>query len=241
MQIPGEAQLLALWEQGLRRHPVDRALLLCAWARPELPGASLAELPLGTINAALLRMREACFGSRIDAYVDCPCCGERLGLQLDAGDLLAGAAETDSRADLELAGLRFRVPCSRDLAAVAGMAKGAALDAEAAAHRLLELCCLEARHSASGELMELRAEVETGLAALDPAADISLALACETCGHRWAADFDIGALLWEEIEARARALLAEIHGLARAYGWTEPEILALSPERRAAYLELAGA
>ena len=241
MQIPGEAQLLALWEQGLRRHPVDRALLLCAWARPEVPGTRLAELPLGTINAALLRMREACFGSRIDAYVDCPCCGERLGLQLDAGDLLAGAAETDSRADLELAGLRFRVPCSRDLAAVAGMAKGAALDAEAAAHRLLELCCLEAGHAAAGQLMELLAEVETGLAALDPAADISLALACETCGHRWAADFDIGALLWEEIEARARALLAEIHGLARAYGWTEPEILALSPERRAAYLELAGA
>ncbi len=241
MQIPSEAQLLALWEQGLRRHPVDRALLLCAWARPEVPGARLAELPLGTINAALLRMREACFGSRIDAYVDCPRCGERLSLQLDAGELLAGAAETDSREDLELAGLRFRVPCSRDLAAVAGMAKGAALDAEAAAHRLLELCCLEARHAASGRLMELLAEVETRLAALDPAADISLALACEACAHRWAADFDIGALLWEEIEARARALLAEIHGLARAYGWTEPEILALSPERRAAYLELAGA
>ncbi|HXU59150.1 MAG TPA: hypothetical protein VN710_10390 [Verrucomicrobiae bacterium] len=241
MLVPSEAQLLALWEQGQRRHPVDRALLLCAWARPELPGDRLAELPLGALNAALLRMREACFGPRIDAYVDCPRCGERLGLPLDAGDLLAGGAETDLRADLELAGLRFRVPCSRDLAAVAGMAKGTALEAEAAAHRLLELCCLEARPAPSGQLVELLAEVETGLAALDPAADISLALACEACGHRWAADFDIGALLWEEIEARARALLAEIHGLARAYGWTEPEILALSPERRAAYLELAGA
>jgi hypothetical protein len=239
MQIPSEAQLLALWEQGLRRHPVDRALLLCAWARPDVPGARLPELPLGALNAALLRMREACFGTRIDAYVDCERCGERLGLRLDARELLAGAAETDSRADLELAGLRFRVPCSRDLAAVAGMAKGMALDAEVAAHQLLELCCLEARHAPSGQLV--LAEVETGLAALDPAADISLALACEACGHRWAADFDIGALLWEEIEARARVLLAEIHGLARAYGWTEPEILALSPERRAAYLELAGA
>ena len=46
MQVPSEAQLLALWEQGLRRHPVDRALLLCAWARPEVPGSRLAELPL---------------------------------------------------------------------------------------------------------------------------------------------------------------------------------------------------
>ena len=238
MQVPSEAQLLALWEQGLRRHPVDRALLLCAWARPEVPGPRLAELPLGALNAALLRLREACFGARIDCYVDCPRCGERLGLALDAGELLAGAVESDSPGDLELAGLRFRVPCSRDLAAVA---IEPALDAEAAAHRLLELCCLEAHNLPSGPLVELLAEVETGLAALDPAADISLALACDSCGHGWAADFDIGALLWEEIEARARALLAEIHGLARAYGWTEPEILALSPERRAAYLELAGA
>jgi hypothetical protein len=237
MQVPSEAQLLALWEQGLRRHPVDRALLLCAWARPEVPGPRLAELPLGALNAALLRLREACFGGRIDAYVDCPRCGERLGLLLDAGELLDGAVESDSPGDLELAGLRFRVPCSRDLATVAGTA----LDAEAAAHRLLELCCLEARDASSDQLAELLAEVETGLAALDPAADISLALACDSCGHGWEADFDIGALLWEEIEARARGLLGEIHGLARAYGWTEPEILALSPERRAAYLELAGA
>jgi hypothetical protein len=43
------------------------------------------------------------------------------------------------------------------------------------------------------------------------------------------------------MDARARALLAEVHSLARAYGWTEPEILALSPQRRAAYLEMAGA
>lgn len=237
MQVPSEAQLLALWEQGLRRHPVDRALLLCAWARPEVPGADLAALPLGALNAALLRLREACFGRHIDAYVDCPRCGERLSLALDAGELRAGAAESDSRAALELAGLRFRVPCSRDLAAVAR----AGLDAEGAAHRLLELCCPEARDTPSDQLMSLLDAIETGLAALDPAADISLVLTCNSCGHGWTADFDIGTLLWEEIEARARALLAEIHGLARAYGWTEPEILALTPERRAAYLELAGA
>jgi hypothetical protein len=235
MRVPGEAELLALWEHGLRRHPVDRALLLGAWARPELAPARLAELPLGALNAALLRLREACFGPRIDAFVDCPRCGERLSLALEVADLLAGAEESDARADLELAGLRFRVPCSRDLAKVAG-----ASDAENAGQRLLELCSLDSRAAPPAELAKLLAEVEAGLAVLDPAADITLALACEACGHRWTAAFDIGALLWEEIEAQARALLAEIHGLARAYGWTEPEILALSPERRAAYLELAG-
>jgi hypothetical protein len=31
----------------------------------------------------------------------------------------------------------------------------------------------------------------------------------------------------------------EVDALARAYGWREADILALSPARRAAYLELA--
>jgi hypothetical protein len=48
------------------------------------------------------------------------------------------------------------------------------------------------------------------------------------------------ALVWAELQARATALLADVHVLASAYGWTEPQVLSLSPERRAAYLELIG-
>jgi hypothetical protein len=33
-------------------------------------------------------------------------------------------------------------------------------------------------------------------------------------------------------------VLGDVHELARAYGWSEPEVLALSPWRRAAYLAL---
>lgn len=55
MRVPGEADILALWERGLARHSIDRALLLCAWTRPDLPASSLPDLPLGTINKALLR------------------------------------------------------------------------------------------------------------------------------------------------------------------------------------------
>jgi hypothetical protein len=236
MRVPGERDLLALWEQGLRRHPIDRALLLCAWARPDLATTDLAELPLGALNVALLRMREACFGASIDAYVDCERCRERMALALDVCQLLADVGESDAPADVVVEGLRFRPPCSRDLAAIA--AEG---DGEAAARQLLERCCIGAEEPASGKLGDHLVEIEAGLAALDPAADISLALACAACGNRWTPSVDVGALLWEEIEARAGGLLAEIHGLARAYGWTEPEILALSPQRRAAYLGLAGA
>ena len=52
------AQLLALWEQGARRHPLDRALLLFAQAAPERTPESLADAPLGACNAALLKANQ---------------------------------------------------------------------------------------------------------------------------------------------------------------------------------------
>ncbi len=36
----------------------------------------------------------------------------------------------------------------------------------------------------------------------------------------------------------AEQSLVEVDALARAYGWTEAEIMQLSPTRRAAYLQL---
>ena len=48
------------------------------------------------------------------------------------------------------------------------------------------------------------------------------------------------AYLWDEIDARARRLLDEVHALARTYCWSEEQILALSETRRRAYLR-AGA
>lgn len=235
MQVLGETEILALWERGLTRHPIDRALLLCAWARPDLPSSSFPDLPLGTINRVLLRLRETCFGPRIIACIDCEHCGTRMEIALDTGQLLAGINEDDTPSEFEISSLRFRVPCSRDLAAVSGER-----DIKAAAVKLLERCCIAHPEKMETGFANMLAEAEAIMEDLDPAADINLALSCEDCGHSWLADFNIGTLLWDEIDVRARALLAEVHSLAQAYGWTEPEIFALSPQRRAAYLGMVG-
>ncbi len=49
--------LLACWEHGRRRHPLDRALLLFAAAEPHVDPATLADRTLGERNAALLHLR----------------------------------------------------------------------------------------------------------------------------------------------------------------------------------------
>jgi hypothetical protein len=134
---------------------------------------------------------------------------------------------------VEVEGLRFRPPTSRDLAQIVGEA-----DAESPALSLLRRCLIPVDEELPKEqaLSALIDRVESALELADPLADVSFDFICELCGHAWAASFDIAQYLWEEVEAQAMRLLDEVHSLAQAYGWSESEILALPETRRAAYL-----
>jgi hypothetical protein len=79
------------------------------------------------------------------------------------------------------------------------------------------------------------------LSAADPLADVRLAVTCGECGHQWDTTFDIASLLWTEICAAVERLLSDVHMLARAYGWSEAEVLAVGPRRRQYYLQAVGA
>jgi len=85
---------------------------------------------------------------------------------------------------------------------------------------------------------DLQAEIGAAMAAADPQADLQLALACPQCAHRWQPVFDIARFLWQELHAWALRTLRDVDTLAHAYHWAEADILALSPRRRQAYLEL---
>ena len=229
------ADMLVLWERGVRRHALDRSALLAARARPELPADTIADLPLGEVTASVLRLRTASFGPRISAHVDCEQCRQRLELTLTAPELLQAMAAPAGPVDV--AGWRVRPVCLRDLAAVVHERDG-----ERAARALLARCILDGpADDAAAWSSAVLSEIEHALEAADPNADLAFDVHCEACGHRGTAQLDVAELLWDEIDARARVLLGEVHVLASAYGWTEREILALTPARRAVYLSMAGA
>lgn len=234
MRALGSTDILSLWERGARRHALDRSALLCAWARPDWPAEKIADRPLGDITAALLQLREASFGARIESHVDCEHCGARLQLLLRTSDLLQPAPR--DVAEASVGSLLVRPPALRDLAAVAHE-----LDAERAARQLLARCTLQGGADAAALSNDALREVEDALEAIDPNADLALDVHCEACGAHSTAQLDAGVLLWDEIDARARALLAEVHALASAYGWSEGEILSLGAARRASYLAMVGA
>ncbi|MGD2129313.1 MAG: hypothetical protein PVJ33_05930 [Lysobacterales bacterium] len=232
MAFLGSDRLLSVWEQGVRRHPIDRGLLLFAIASPETPPAQLADLPLSRRNAALMALYETSFGSRLAGWVDCPDCGERMEFVTDTSSFPRSA--TTAVDPIEVRSLRFLRPTSRHLAKLTHVS-----DPEAAARQLL-LACAESPEALPDDKEAVTAmldEVESAMEEADPWADITVAVRCPACTHEEAATLDIADLLWEEISARAHCLLDDVHVLAQTYGWSEPEVLALSDARRAAYLE----
>lgn len=229
MHVPLGERLLDVWERGALRHPLDRGLLLLSMARPDDALDSLADVSIGERDRALLALRSALFGATLEAVVDCPACGTRLELAIDADELRS----VPGPAEVEVRGIRVRPPSSRDLAA-------ALLEPDdASAERCLaQRCLIAGSHGAAVLDTDELSEVQVALATADGASDIELELACESCGHRWSEPFDIAGYLWKEIESRAQALLREVDALARAYGWSEREILSLSDARRRSYLTL---
>jgi len=232
MMTVNERELLRIWELGQPRHPIDRALLLCAWSRPDRQPDSLAHLPLGTVNIDLLRRRVDLFGRKLELQVPCGHCVETLELPLDVGELLAQFEGQEISENIEVDDHRFRLPTNMDLAAIAN-----SLDIEEAALHLLERCSLQSVNDAT-ITAEVAAMADAELEKADPMADPWFAAVCPECGKTIEAVFDPATLLWDEIQAYGKELLRQVHTLAVAYGWTEQEVLALAPQRRKAYLAM---
>lgn len=234
MRALTQAELLSLWEAGRSLHPLDQGVLALEAAVPESEG-SVADWPIGRRNRALAELHCAAFGPKLRGWTACRHCGEQLEFQMDARALAEiGAARGE---ECIVRGQRsYRLPSSRDLATIA-----AEPDTSVAAERLVRQCCIpdgtrepawnEEEINAIGELMSVA----------DPLAEILLRFDCPSCGDSFEESLELASFLWSALEARARRLLTAVHELAAAYGWSEADILALSPARREVYMEMVRA
>jgi hypothetical protein len=236
-------EVLEVWERGERQAPAEQALVLLGAALPGTPRRALADLSIGERDACLLALRERTLGSALRGRTACPACTARLEFTVATEDIYVAADAPPAAPELALAALghelRYRLPTSRDLAAVAATCRSA----EEGRALLLARCLLEARRDGSQvEAAELPEPVvlalAAGMAEHDPQAEVELRLACAACGRRWSVFLDIVDFFWTELAALADRLVQDVHTLARAYGWREADILALSSVRRRAYVEM---
>ena len=220
-----------MWESAADTAPLVRALALAGAAGA--PQLSVADLSIGQRDAYLLALRQECFGSSLACVVDCPECGAELEMDLSIADVAVNASPPDrATVTAEGADIELRAVTSRDLRTVA--------DRPAARRELIQRCitCAPPGHieSLSESVLD---QLSAAMSSLDPQADVYVQIDCAVCDHRWAAPFDIASYLWSELHTHALRILRDVHELASLYGWSEAEVLAVSPSRRRRYLEMA--
>jgi len=240
MALPSTGEVLAVWDAGAGEDQAGRALLLASLVSNLGAAGDLAALPIGARDGLLLDLRERLFGARVEAVDCCPACETTIEIVFDIADIrVAGSAPPLDQVLVSVGGvdIKARPPTTADL-----LALRSCCDVGKARQVLLDRCvvAVDGREPAGADALPEKAQVEIAraLSEADPQADIELALTCAACGHDWRTHFDIVRFLWAEIEHYGARVLRDVHRLARAYGWSERETLALSPRRRRRYLEM---
>jgi len=232
--------LLSAWEQGLNQPLLQRALILLVAAFPEVQPDTLVKLSIGQRDLRLLQLRKSLFGQKLLNTAVCPDCDERIEWENQISDFLIQPQESNAPGneyvlDVDDYTLRFYLPSSLDIAVVSHCES-----AEQAQQQLLSRCLLKAERSgASCDVNQLPDSVieklDQRIETLDPYADIRIQLDCPECSHSWNVVFDIASFLWTEVNDWAERMLQMVYKLAAGYGWSEREILSLSPVRRQLY------
>lgn len=234
------ATTLQLWEQALPLDDASRAVLLAAAVAPSVSPDEVMEWPLGRRDARLLRLRTALVGRVIDAVTACPSCGAEVSFDVDAV-ALERAGEVKEPGLVRVDG--WQVAC-RPLTTANLVVAASAEDVTTAEELLLQaaLRSVSPPDDASSEPLpgSVRRAVVDALAEADPLAEILVELVCPGCEVPMTATLDVSAFAWAAVDARARLLLRDVDELARAYGWSEHAVLALSDQRRAAYCAMVG-
>lgn len=249
------AELLVVWERSFHQSPVQRSLGLLSAVFPEHSPDQLARLRIGQRDALLFTLRERLFGPSLSGVVLCPKCRQRIELHCQVQDLRVEPSMLDTVnpdeavMTLTMEGYRveFRAPNSEDMTLIEDGATPNETQVRLLARCIRSITRTRKRSTnrrAGVDINQLPPSVTEVLAErmaqADPQADTQLAFTCPDCRHAWCATFDIVTYLMKEIDRLVQRILEEIHILARAYGWRESDILAMTPIRRRAYLELLG-
>jgi hypothetical protein len=238
-----QERLLALWDRSLGLSPVYFGLDIIRESFPEINRERVMMLPLGKRDSLLMKIREKIFGSGFTNTANCPSCEEKVEWEMDIHDFKL--AETSELLKNEIRQfsqseyvLDYRLPCTGDMLELPG-------PKEDPSRWLLTRCIIEVKKKEKpvdpAELPdEILSSLSDRISREDELADIRMSLTCPACSKQWDALFDIVQYLWSEVDAWAKELLQDIAVLASSFGWSERQILELSPGRREIYLELIG-
>jgi hypothetical protein len=237
--LDGE-EILRAWEAAAVAEPLRRSAAVLREVLTDLPVDADA-LPVGRCDTLLLALQVGTFGSPVSGVSSCPGCGADVDVDVDLAAVLAclPAVETEYPEEYVFDHndytVRYRLPTTTDLLAAVDDDDPAAQISARCVSSIEQRGTVIALGNAPADVL---ADIAEHMAAADPAADIRLLVSCPDCAADWSARLDISAIFHADLTAAAWEILNEIDVLASRYGWSEHQILALSPTRRRTYLEL---
>lgn len=236
-------ELLNVWEIGLNKTLLEKSLQLLAVACSSKDIHEMAVLSIGERDARLLQLREWLFGSRLINMANCPECKERVEWETNIGNMRFQSLEQRVSGkvftlDMDGYNIRFRLPNSYDLSKATSNSSY-----QSNPTKLLFDCILEVQRGVENQSADdlpdkLLKILNQRLEEEDPQANIQMLIDCPNCSQKWETQFDIVSYLWIEVDNWAKHMLHEVYLLARAFGWSEKDILSMSPQRRQLYLEM---
>jgi hypothetical protein len=197
---------------------------------------SPASLPVADRDRLLTAVYINTYGPVINTTVTCPYCKSKfdLGFTLDewANDIEKGKKDPLNGKVTPYpfttpGGIRFRLPTGDDELAVMGF------EISMAEAGLLQRCIPEDTVKYDDELLQ-KAMQETA-----PLADREFEAPCPECGGKQWFHFNMQQYLLSSLLQEKETLVAEIHHLARYYGWGLSEILDLPRTLRKSYVNRA--
>ncbi|QIG49837.1 hypothetical protein G5V57_20205 [Nordella sp. HKS 07] len=202
----------------------------------------LAKLTLGDRERLLLAVCSHLLGAQADLAVTCPACRALVEVPIRFSDLISARP---ARAAIRCSLVAGDGEWSAELTPPTGMDLDRAMKAGSeAARRLLEsglMALFDARGQAVSRdalPQECEAELAEKLLALDPLAECRIGVECPHCTQHFDTLLDGFALLRTAFGG-AEALYGDVYRMARAYHWSEADILALPLAKRARYLAIA--
>ena len=239
MQALGAEQLLAAWDRGVGQHDLDRALTLLCIGHADVSRDELAALSIAERNLLLLRLRQLTFGAQLEGVASCEQCGAVMEFSLPVTGLIADLELQRGAGfvEWEQGGRRMRL---REVTSVDLIASLNESSPDAAEESVLRRCVHADSAGPDIDVTELTRlpSIRSSFDRLHEAAELRCVLTCPQCQQSATLDLDIANFLWLEVRHAAKRLIEDIHLLASHYGWSEADILRMSPRRRDAYLEM---
>lgn len=231
-----ESAILSAWEQGASAAPFERPLVLLHHASRAMPPV-VDGWTVGQRDARLIDLCVLTFGPIVTGTAPCMSCGVPVEISFNLASIRSDHGDAGSRWELVLDGGRrlvFRLPTAADLRDASR-----SRSAEDGARMLAAGCLVEGWSAGDPPVSDSLIEaLGSAMAEHDPQSDVTLESRCPGCGAELTTAFDVAEYLWRRVAIAGRELIADVHQLASAYGWSEAEILAIPPGRRQRYLEL---